>query len=161
MSALDTIEQALVEAGGDWVQGRKLAEAAGVEMDVVHNFIKSLRLRRPELEVEGRRGLGYRAVGLLPGHLRASARQAALPPEPPAADRMGQHNYRRHLQSLQLLDLLPAQAAELVKQAALDSGESASETALRLILWGFAEHTGRRRGGENPLSFARSLEVAA
>lgn len=169
MSELSPVLARMLElleaAGGDFVPGQVLAKQAGIPMISLGNFIKEIRLRRPELEIEGKRGFGY-ALKLRTSPVPVLVFAAAPEFDPPRKPRQGGgRSYRQpkgapapvpmHIRmaaSMAMLDLIPAKAAEILKVIALESGEITDETLLRLLSYGCEVHRDMIAGGENPLA---------
>ena len=149
---MQTIEEMLWAAKGEFVPGRDLAAAIGIEMPALSNKMRQLRQHKPGLMLQAKNGSGYRIV---PRHEGASAESClarvrtshTLPPGTPALS--------RYAANLVLIDLLPAKAAELVKMTCLDTGESAESCVSRLITYGAEVHADLVASGENPLQLAQ------
>lgn len=147
----------LLAANGKFVTGGAIAARLGVEVKRLSSLTAQLRTRRPDLIVEGRHGSGYSAR-------LAVAPAPALPPipDPPHKPHAGGGRacrpapaafplHKRMAAAKALLDLLPPRAAEIVKNLALQSGESVDETTMRLIDYGQEVHNDLVASGENPV----------
>lgn len=145
--ALEKLEHLLTAAGGEFVGGQILANATGVPMMALSNFIKELRSKRPEICIEGRRGKGYRLA------IAATATPAAAA-APPIAPPVKLTANQRTATATTLLDLLRPKTAELVKTIALESGETAEACVMRLIDYGAEVHRDLVGEGANPIGLS-------
>ncbi|WP_439532070.1 hypothetical protein [Polymorphobacter sp.] len=149
MSALTEPQQRildqLVAAQGNWVPGRTLAKTGAIPFEWLSNHMKVIRTHRPDLLIYGQSGRGYRAE-----HTTAAAvtpvkeRPRGLEP-----------THVTFAKTRAVLDLLPAGAASMVKEVALESGEPVQDVLHRLISYGIEVHNDLVRHGENPLALRR------
>lgn len=154
--SLAKLERLLIDAGGDFIPGQKLAADIGIPMLSLGHFIARLRQQRPNLGVEGRRGHGYRAFDR-----QQLAAVAGSIPDPsyrnsPTRGSGIEPMYQRMARNMAMMDLIPPATAEIIKVIALETEELPAETLARLVDYGCEVHRDLVFEGQNPLGLKRS-----
>lgn len=149
---------AMLERGaGEWVSGKNLSAPLGLDPSDLVPIIRSIRLKRPHLVIEGQRGRGYR----LAPHV-AAVGPTAEPPQPARATapvKLPRARYPLHVThrtAIELLQALHPATAEKVRNVALEAGETADEAIHRLLEYGLEVHHDLIAAGENPLQLGRA-----
>ncbi len=143
----------LEKAGGAWVPGKTLADPMGLYPSDLVPIVRSIRLKRPHLVIEGEHGRGYR--------LAPAGEAPPLPPEPkPAVQPVPKPKpLAKHLSHRTVLDLLAALApatAERVRDIALEANQTPGAAIERLLEYGIEVHRDLVVHGEHPLALGRA-----
>jgi hypothetical protein len=143
---LDQLAAALIEAGGNPVNGGTLAQLVGITKEQLTNVMGTLAHRRPDLQIETFRPHGYRAAALGPITMELGTAHRAKPRPMPA-----ERHYQRFRRGMDLVSLLDQGDAEQVAMIALECEELFAATVHRLLSYGIKEHRARVLAGEHPL----------
>ena len=132
---------------GQFVLGRVLADAMGINFEKLGNYAKELRYKRPDLNVQSRKGWGY--------SLDPAVADGAHVPKlvKPSGSYASEQRYR---DTLALLSAVSPASAELVRNAALECGQPAQAALERLIQYGWEVQRDLIASGEHPLSLRRA-----
>jgi hypothetical protein len=149
---IEQLTAALIEAGGNPVRGRRLAEIADIKVDQLPNLMRVVAARRPDLQVQSIRPHGYRAAALGPVTIDLGPGSQPDRNRPRSVEPL----HVRHRRGLDLMALLDTGFAEKVRSVALESEESLLETVHRLLSYGIEVHHCLISEGEHPVRLRRA-----
>ncbi|MEI6417474.1 MAG: hypothetical protein WCO82_00255 [Sphingomonadales bacterium] len=132
---------------GQFVPGRVLADAMGINFEKLGNHAKELRYKLPDLNIQSRQGSGYCL------NVKGAEGAHALKPAKPSGSYASEQRYR---DTLALLSAVSPASAELVRNAALECGQPAQAALERLIQYGWEVQRDLIASGEHPLSLRRA-----